>query len=97
MSVGITYTKVQLDNAVGSLVIELENALRRCAAMASYLAATPDATLIALGYTQAEVNTLKSAFVTDLTQYEATYRAAATVTPAKDFRAFTGLLKGPGL
>jgi hypothetical protein len=59
MSVGITYTKAQIDGTSGNLARDLENALIPLERFAQWLAATPDATLIALGYTQGEVNILK--------------------------------------
>jgi hypothetical protein len=62
MTIGITVNKAQLDNDMGQAAVTLLNAFRRIQELHQDLLVTPDATLIAMGYVQAEVNTIKSAF-----------------------------------
>ncbi len=62
MTIGITVNKAQLDNDMGQAVVTLLNAFRRIEQLHHDLVITPDATLVGMGYLQAEVNTIKSAF-----------------------------------
>jgi hypothetical protein len=88
MSVGFTLNKVDLDNKAGSLAMSLRDDLARCAAFCDLLNDTSvfadDAALVALGYTQGEVTTLRAAF-TDLKKLWSISHAAATQSPANDF------------
>ena|SRR5258707_1343125 len=67
MPVGFPATKSDFDSRAGSLVTAVRDDLYRCSLFCALLQSSPwaDANLIALGYTQAEVTTLKGAF-TDL-------------------------------
>lgn len=64
MSVGYPVTKSVIDNGAGSLMIQLRDNLAQVKRFNAFLgqAAQADAALIALGYTQAEVTSLKAAF-----------------------------------
>lgn len=97
MSVGITYTKAQIDGTAGNLARDFENAIVPLERFAQWLQATPDATLISLGYVQAEVNTLKSAYVTDVLTLIAIYRGTSNLATARDFRTFLHQLWGAGI
>lgn len=63
VTIGLGTTKGQLDSDMGSTVLELLNAFRRIEQLHHDLLITPDATLTNMGYTVAEVATIKSAFL----------------------------------
>lgn len=88
MSVGFTLTKADIDNKAGSLVVDLRNGLDRCKQMNALLNNTNvipnDAFLTGLGYTSAEVTTLRAAF-TDLNSLYNVSHAAGTVASNNDF------------
>ena len=67
MSVGFLANKTAIDSQAGGLVVAVRDSLYRASQFSAWLQSTQqsDANLIALGYTQAEVTTLKAAF-TDL-------------------------------
>jgi len=67
MSVGFPAVKADFDFKAGQLVAAVRDDLYRCSQFCALLQSSPwaDASLIALGYTQGEVTTLKGAF-TDL-------------------------------
>lgn len=98
MSVGIFPTKEQIDNNGGGLLKNVNDAIARAEAMNAWLAATPDATLLAApyGYSQGEINILKSAF-SDMAILATVYRGTATQGSLKDFRTFAKLLWGFGI
>lgn len=62
MTMGLPVTKAQLDNDFGATALGLRRSLNRIEELHHYLVITPDATLIALGYTAGQVATIKSAF-----------------------------------
>jgi hypothetical protein len=88
MSIGLSLTKVDIDNRAASVFIGLRDNLRRCSEMNTLLNDTTiipnDAFLVALGYTAGEVTTLRASF-TDL---------GGTGTSL--FRIATGAVAGPG-
>lgn len=59
---GIPVTKTQLDDKVGQTALTLKKAYDDAVDINTYLVATPDADLIALGFTQADVTLIKSAY-----------------------------------
>lgn len=67
MSVGFLANKTAIDSQAGSLVVAVRDSLYRASQFCAWLQSSQqaDANLIALGYVQAEVTTLKAAF-TDL-------------------------------
>ncbi len=88
MSFGLTLTKADIDQKVGGLVVNVRDSLAACARFCDFLNDTTifanDAALTALGYTQAEVTTMRAAF-TDLKTLYNVAHAAATVASANDF------------
>jgi hypothetical protein len=88
MSVGFTIDKAGIDSRAGQLVLNLRQALQSCSDMCDLLNDTSvfanDAALTALGYTAAEVTTLRAAF-TDLKKLWQISHAAATQAAANDF------------
>ena len=94
MSVGLPATKPDIDVQAGSIALRLRDVMRDIASLQTYFAATPDADLIALGYTSGEVAIVKSAS-SDMNQLRTIYEGAATLGSAKDFRTFAKLLIGP--
>ena len=93
MSVGFPQDKANVDARLGQVALAVRVALADVKALQTYMAATPDATLLAMGYVQAEVNTMKSA-LTDLNKLATVYEGTDTQTPAYDFRTFAKLLVG---
>jgi hypothetical protein len=71
MSIGFVVTKQQLDGEMGANALALRHDFRIALEKRHFFVITPDATLVALGYTAAEVATIKSAYA-DL---EAAYNA----------------------
>ncbi len=88
MPVGFAIAKADIDNRAGSLAMTLRDDLARCAAFCDLLNDTGifanDQALINLGYTQAEVDTLRASF-TDLKKLWSISHAAATQGATNDF------------
>lgn len=66
MSVGFPQAKGDIDSRAGSLVVAVRDSLYNCSQFCAKLqnnATLTDAAMIALGYTQAEVTTMKSGFL----------------------------------
>lgn len=93
--VGIQIDKNAVNQTAGEICRRLNTVFRDVKSMQFYLAATADADLIALGFTQGEVNIIKSAF-TDLNTLATVYEGTATQGTLKDFRAFARQLFGVG-
>ena len=93
--VGINIDKAAVDSNAGTLAQSLQSAFNRTQQLKAWLDATPDATLVALGYTSGEVAVLKSA-ITDLDQLRTIYQGGATLGTAKDFRTFAKQMYGFG-
>ncbi|HEY9415892.1 MAG TPA: hypothetical protein VIQ30_14105 [Pseudonocardia sp.] len=85
MAVGYPKNQASVDNIVGELAQSVNRNFRRAVQFKTELDSFSDAALIGVGYTQAEVNTLR-AFATDLVQLNGIYSGASTLTTAKDFR-----------
>ena len=96
MSIGILTTKGEIDSRIGTLARDYQGVFRDLAVLKAYFDATPDPTLIALGYTAGEVAVMKSAIV-DLNQLHDIQRGAATLAVAKDFQPFIRQLWGVGV
>jgi hypothetical protein len=64
MSVGFLANKTAIDSQAGGLVVAVRDSLYRASQFSAWLQSSQqaDANLIALGYVQAEVTTLKAAF-----------------------------------
>lgn len=95
MSVGITLSKSDIDVRLGQLGISLNSAFNTVKLTKTYLDTQTDANLIALGYTQGEVNTLRSAIL-DLDNLRQVWEGTRTQGTAYDFRTFEKLLWGFG-
>lgn len=95
MSVGISVTKQEIDSRAGEIASRFQGAFDDVAILKLYLDATPDETLVDLGYSAQEVATIKTAF-TDLSQLGTLWVGTATLTTPKDFRAFAKQLWGLG-
>jgi hypothetical protein len=94
MSIGLnaSTTKATVDNDVGQASLALRNAFRRIQQLRHFCLITPDATLVALGYTQAEVTTLKSAMADGDLLRQACEGAIAL--PQQDYRLNLDQLAG---
>ena len=95
MAVGLPTNKLDIDPKAGSIAVRLRDVFQEIQYTQAWLAGQPDADLVALGYTQAEVNTLKSA-LSDLDQLRTIFTGNATLATAKDFRTFAKRLCGLG-
>jgi hypothetical protein len=95
MAVGLPTNKLDIDSKAGSIAVRLRDVFQEIQYTQAWLAGQPDADLVALGYTQAEVNTLKSA-LSDLDQLRTIFTGNATLATAKDFRTFAKRLCGLG-
>jgi len=95
MSVGLAVTKNEIDTRSGDLARTFQRLFEDVVTLQGYLSATPDADLIALGYTGGEVATLKTA-AADLTQLGTIWAGQAALPAAKDFRTFVRQLWGIG-
>jgi hypothetical protein len=95
MSVGIATTKDDIDKRAGDIARLFQANFNDVVVLQGYLEATPDADLIALGYSDQEVATLKTALL-DLTQLGQIWTGNAALPTAKDFRTFVRQLWGVG-
>lgn len=93
MTLGITTTKLQLDAISGGIALDLAKVMREIEELHHFLLITPDSTLVALGYTSAEVATLKSAF-TDGDKLGQIYEGTVNLPTAQDFRLNLSQLAG---
>lgn len=95
MSVGLPVTKSEIDTRAGDLARTFQRAFGDVDTLKAYLDRTADADLIALGYTQDEVTTLKTA-VNELATLGTIWTGAANLPAAHDFRTFVQRLWGVG-
>lgn len=95
MSVGLPVTKSEIDTRAGDIARAYQKSFEDVATMQTYLEATPNADLVALGYTDQEVATLKTAF-SDLAQLGRIWAGTEALATAKDFRTFVRQLWGVG-
>lgn len=95
MSIGLPATKQEIDSRSGDIARSFQRSFDDVLTMQSYLQATANADLVALGYTDTEVNVLKSAF-SDLAQLGTIFVGQAALAQAKDFRTFARQLWGVG-
>lgn len=93
MSVGYPANKTDIDARAGQLALTVRDTLRNVQIFKAYLDTQTDAALLALGYNQTDVNTLRSAY-TDLDKLRQVYEGSSSQTPAYDFRTFAKLLAG---
>lgn len=78
MTIGLaaTLTKATLDTDFGNVALALRKVLGQLEELRHYCLITPDATLVALGYTAAEVAIIKSAFADGDTLFQIATGAA---------------------
>jgi hypothetical protein len=95
MSVGLPVTKSEVDSRAGDIARAFQRAFEDVGTMQTYLEATPNPDLVALGYTDQEVATLKTAY-TDLTELATIWVGSAALAAPKDFRTFVRQLWGVG-
>jgi len=95
MSVGLPVTKDEIDSRAGDTARAFQRSFEDVYTMQTYLEATPNPDLVALGYTDQEVATLKTAFA-DLTQLSQIWAGLEALPAAKDFRTFVRPLWGVG-
>ena len=95
MSVGFALTKAELDTRSGSVAQSFQRAFNDVLTIKGLLDRTANADLVALGYTDQEVATLKTAY-TDLYQLATIWTGDANLATAKDFRTFVSQLWGVG-
>jgi hypothetical protein len=95
MSVGLGVTKSEIDIRAGDLARAFQKQFGDVVTLQSYLVATPEADLIALGYTSQDVAVLKTA-LSDLSQLAEIWVGAVALAEAKDFRVFVRQLWGVG-
>ncbi len=88
-------TKQSVDSTIGDACQALNIAFDNVASAKAFLDVAQDAELVALGYTDADVATLRSA-MSDLDQLRRVFEGAEEVSPAKDFRVFAQRLWGTG-
>lgn len=93
MTYGYSNTKADIDQRLGSCFVSTREALRNCQLVKAWLDTQTDAALIALGYTQAEVNSIRSG-MTDLDKLRQIFEGTATQASAYDFRQFAKLFGG---
>lgn len=84
MSLGLPSDKVTLDNRVGQLAWNLRTTLDQVQTVKLWLDGKLDSDLTGLGYSAAEVTTLRAAF-TDLDNLRKVAHALATQPAANDF------------
>lgn len=95
MSVGLPVTKEEVDTRAGDIARTFQRMFDDVAVMKTYLDATTEADLIALGYDANEVAVLKTAWA-DLAQLATIWVGTAALPAAKDFRQFARQLWGVG-
>lgn len=93
MSIGQTVAKPILDELMGTNALNLLRELRKVDEIRAYLLATPDADLVAMGYTSGEVATFKSAYA-DVAHGHRVLLGLDTQTPAADLLVNLRLLAG---
>ena len=88
MSIGFGRTKADLDVRMGTIVVNIRDALKQAAAMKALLDNTNifanDQALIDLGYSAGEVTTIRAAF-TALNTLNSVANGNAAQTPANNF------------
>lgn len=95
MSLGLLITKNDIDLRAGGIALNFQAVFDDVIIMKSFLDITPDADLVALGYTNQEVATLKTAYA-DLFQLAGIWSGQTSLAAPKDFRTFVRQLWGIG-
>jgi len=95
MAVGLNVTKQDVDIVAGSIAKDLNITFGRITSFKAWLDSKTDAELITLGYVQADVDALRSAYG-DANQLATIFNGTATLGVAKDFRTFLKRVWGLG-
>ena len=90
---GFSKTKDDINNRAGQLSVGLRNTFTEIDRFKTFLDATPDADLVALGFTSTEVAIIKSAFG-DLAKLSRISRAEDTQSAVSDFFFWAKQLMG---
>jgi hypothetical protein len=85
MSVGLPVTKTEIDTRAGDIARAFQKSFEDVYTMQTYLEATPNPDLVALGYTDQEVATLSQIWA-----------GLEALAAPKDFRTFVRQLWGVG-
>lgn len=93
--VGLNPAKSEIDTVSGGILRDVHTSLDRAKKFKFWLDAKTDGQLIAIGYVQAEVDDMRSAYA-DANQLSTLYDGTATLGVAKDFRTFARRLFGLG-
>lgn len=93
MSVGFTASKADYDQRAGAIALDLRSVMERIRRLQIVLVAKTNQELLDAGYVQADVDTLKSAFV-DLDKLAQVYYGLATQATTYDFQTFAKRLTG---
>ena len=93
MAAGFQVTKDALNQRAGSVVVAGEAWFEDVERLAAWLAATPDASLTALGFSTDDVAQMKSAFA-DLDNLRLTAYGQRTQSPASNFFFWAAKLRG---
>lgn len=96
MSAGVPFNKDQINSDIGSVTRQVYSALDNARKVQVALTATPNQTLLDLGFAQADIDSIKSAFV-DLDNLRQVFEGGRTQAVAYDFRTFAKRLIGIGL
>jgi hypothetical protein len=95
VSVGHPISKPEIDARAGDIARGFQDLFQDVVTLQQFLSATADPDLVALGYTDADVATIKTAFG-DLSQLAQIWIGAQPLPAPKDFRVFVSRLWGVG-
>lgn len=90
---GYGTTRGEIDSRVGVVAIQLRDLFAQIRIVQEYLASQTNQNLIDKGYTQGDVDIIKSAY-TDLDDLRKIYEGLINLPDARDFRTFTKQLTG---
>jgi len=96
MALGAAISQSEVNQVAAAIARQAFSLFATVAEFSTFLLATPDATLVALGFSAGEVATLKSG-IADLVQLKTVFEGTGTRTPAYDYRQFTKLFLGVGV
>jgi hypothetical protein len=93
MAIGYSVSKESIDSRLGAAVVSLRNSLDDIVRIKLWLDETSDAALIALGYSQDDVNLARASF-NALNQLRSVGYGQATVASADNFFFFAKRIAG---
>lgn len=92
---GINLNASDINTRAGVIAQSVQKAMNDVVQFKFFLDGATDETLVALGMSQDDVSTIKSAFA-DLAEFAELYCGDATLAVAKDYRAFARRVWGMG-